>query len=222
MYREFFKAVRLRNEGLPQSDRLRVIACDPPIDWPRVKSTADAAPFLDRTGHCSSVIEREVLEKGRRALLIMGDAHIGRRGVSGNVPRNVVNVIESRWPSSVYVVLPYLGQFSENATIEARIPTRPSLVPTSTEWLSSLTATPPAAPTRTRLGPGQSSSETILIVKPPRFPEVADALLYVGPRAQLTRSVPPANQWNPEELVELERRHQILFGTPLDRSLLFK
>jgi hypothetical protein len=95
-------------------------------------------------------------------------------------------------------------------------------VPFSEAWLGHLVAVPPKPPTRTRVGPGQTTTETVAIVQPPRFREVGDALLYVGPKAALTRSVPDAAQWSPEAWAELERRHQILFGRPLDRNGVLK
>jgi hypothetical protein len=46
--------------------------------------------------------------------------------------------------------------------------------------------------------------------------------LYLEPKAALTRSVPDAAHWRREVWAELDRRHQILFGKPLDRSAVFK
>jgi hypothetical protein len=60
------------------------------------------------------------------------------------------------------------------------------------------------------------------VAHPPRFREVADALLYLGAKETLTRSVPEAGHWSPDELSELDRRNQVLFGQPLDRGVLFK
>ena len=224
VYAQFFAAVRDRNRSLPRAQRVRVLACDPPIDWTRVSTIADAAGYLDRDAHCAGVIEREVIAGRRRALVIMGDALLARRTVAGQTATNVLSRVETARPGSAFIILTYFGQFGESAAIEAKLAVAsvPLLVPFSELWLGDLLAVPPKPPTRTRVGPGQTTTETVAIVRTPTFREVGDALLYLGPKAALTRSVPDAAHWSPAAWAELERRHQILFGKPLDRSAVFK
>jgi hypothetical protein len=222
IYAEFLAAVRKSNAALPRARQVRVLACDPPIDWARVSKIADAAGYLDRDGHCTALVEREVIARRRRALLIMGDAHVARRTVAGRTATNTVTGIESKHPGSTFVVLTYFGQFSESPTIEARLNAGSVPALFSESWLGDLLAVPPKAPTRTRVGGGKVVAETVEVTHPPRFREVGDALLYLGPKAALTRSVPEAGRWTAEDLNELDRRHQILFGTPLDRNIPFR
>jgi hypothetical protein len=224
VYQEFFAAVRERNRSLPKSSRVRVLACDPPIDWSHVSTLADAAPSLDRDAFCAALVEREVIARNHRALLVMGDGHVARRNVAGNATRNTVSLIEAKHPDSVFVIVTYLGQYRESAAIEDRLNNGPipSLVSLSDAWPGDLLAVPPQAPTRTRVGGGQATTETLVVAHPPRFREVADALLYLGAKETLTRSVPEAGHWSPDELSELDRRNQVLFGQPLDRGVLFK
>lgn len=223
MYRQFLEGVRERNRALG-SRKLRVVACDPPIDWNRVQTLADAAPFLDRDRFCAGAIEREVLSKGRRALVIMGDAHLYRRRITGEPATNVVTSIESRRPGAVFVIATHIGQFRDSAQIETLLQshTAPSLSALPATSLGALAAVPPRPPTRTRVGGGVTKSETVSIATPPRLDEVADALLHLGPKTLFTRSVPAPDAFRPEDLAELERRHQLLFGTPLDRKALFQ
>jgi hypothetical protein len=61
-----------------------------------------------------------------------------------------------------------------------------------------------------------------VVTTPPRLDEVADALLYLGPKARLTRSTPREEDFGADELHELERRNQLLFGLPLDRKTLLE
>jgi hypothetical protein len=224
IYAEFLAAIRERNKSLPKARRVRVLACDPPIDWTRVSTIADAAGFLDRDAHCAALIEREVFARRRRALLIMGDAHLVRTTVSGRAPNNTVTRLEAKHPGSIFVVLTYIGQFRESAAIETRLNAGPVpvLVPFSEPWLGDLPAVLPKPPTRTRVGGGKEVSETVKETHEFRFREVGDALLYLGPKTALTRSVPNAEQLTADDLNELDRRHQILFGKPLDRTLPFK
>jgi hypothetical protein len=224
VYQDFFAAVRERNRSLPKSSRIRVLACDPPIDWSHVATLADAAPSLDRDTYCAALVEREVIARSHRALLVMGDGHLARRNVLGNATRNTVSLIEAKHPDSVFVIVTYLGQYRESAAIEDRLNKGPipSLVSLSDSWPGDLLAVLPRAPTATRVGPGQATTETVVVAHPPRFREVGDALLYLGAKTTLTRSVPESGHWSPDELSELDRRHQVLFGQPLDRGELFK
>src|SRR5262247_1930130 len=77
IYEKFFATVRAVNQRLPGQKRLRVLLGDPPVDWDVIKTSADMKPELfDRDGHFTSVVENEVLGKGRKALLISGTAHL--------------------------------------------------------------------------------------------------------------------------------------------------
>ena len=83
LYAEFYAAVRAANAGKPAEERLRLVLGETPIDWSRVRSAADYAPFADRSGDFARTVEREVLARGRRALLVIGGMHVLRRD-----PRN--------------------------------------------------------------------------------------------------------------------------------------
>src|ERR1019366_6582043 len=47
-YEELFPLVRRSNEKLPPERKLRMLACDPPVDWSRVQSAEDLRPFTAR------------------------------------------------------------------------------------------------------------------------------------------------------------------------------
>lgn len=224
VYEQFFAAVRERNRSLTQKQKLRVLACDPPIDWAKVRNLDDAAPFLSRDSFCASVLEREVLARGRRALVVMGDAHISRRHVTGRPLENAITLVEGKHPGSAFVVLTYFGQFRDSALMEERLGTAPipSLSLLRGAWLGELPSVGPRPPTRTRVGGGQSATEQVTGTPPPRLEEVGDALLYLGPKNIFTRSIPSAERFGTDELQELERRHQLLFRVPLDRKALFQ
>jgi len=86
IYEQFFRAVRAVNQSLPAKQRLRVLLGDPPVDWDQVRSAADLAPIKrspGRSRHPADVIRREVLAKGRRALVIYGGAHLWRQNLTG-------------------------------------------------------------------------------------------------------------------------------------------
>lgn len=82
IYEEFFRTVRAANAAQPPERRVRVLLGDPPIDWTRVNEFRDVASQMrvvgDRDTHPMNVIKSEVLDKGRRALLVYGDTHFER------------------------------------------------------------------------------------------------------------------------------------------------
>jgi hypothetical protein len=218
IYERFLAAVRERNRSLPRRQPLRVLACDPPIDWPRVNS---ATQHIGWTGirSVSDLIEREVLARRRHALVVMGDAHVRRRDLHGQPTENAIAMVERKRPGSTFVVLTYLGQYRDWAVIEDHLTTQtaPILIPLAGTWLGALPNVPPQPPTRTLVGGGQVSAETVTISNPLPIEEAGDVMLYLGPRATLTRSRPPPERFSPNDLRELERRHQVLFGTPVVR-----
>jgi hypothetical protein len=63
---------------------------DAPIDWNSVRSAGDYVKWLPaRSTYPAKVIAREVLAKHRRALVIYGDGHLWRKGVSPNLVTRV-------------------------------------------------------------------------------------------------------------------------------------
>ena len=78
IYEEFFRAVRSVNASLPKTRQLRVLLGDPPIDWDKVPTKNEYGTW-DRDGHPADVIRKEVLAKGRKALVIYGDLHFIRQ-----------------------------------------------------------------------------------------------------------------------------------------------
>jgi hypothetical protein len=81
IYEQFFRVVRDVNRGLPPGERLRILLGDPPTDWENVRGWEDVArPMADhnRDRYPADLIRREVLAKGRRALIIYGDGHLWR------------------------------------------------------------------------------------------------------------------------------------------------
>ena len=101
-YEQFFPLVRAINEHLPAINRLRVVAADPPIDWSRIHTYDDLIPFFDRDGSIASVMEREVLSKHRKALMLFGIAHLLHGGGPGE--GDAVTRYERQYPGKTFVV----------------------------------------------------------------------------------------------------------------------
>ena len=94
MYEEMFRAVRDVNRSLPPERRLRILLGDPPIDWREIRTADDYRPWLmRRDSHPAELIQREVLAKGRRALVVYGDGHFQAR--SERPGRSLVGILET-------------------------------------------------------------------------------------------------------------------------------
>ena len=81
-FEQLFPLVRTINQKLPPNKRLRVLAGDPPIDWDQVKRLADLEK-IDRDANIASVMEKEVLSKHRKALMLFGVFHLFHGGGVG-------------------------------------------------------------------------------------------------------------------------------------------
>lgn len=126
MYFEFYSAVREVNRSRPASTRLRVLLGDPPIDWAQVTSVEQLNRFYpQRSRHAASIIQREVLGRQRRALVIYGDGHLQGRGVVSS--HSLVRVLEREAGVRVFTIsnaYPELARFQSDAPSWPR----PSLV----------------------------------------------------------------------------------------------
>ena len=92
IYEEWYRAVRAVNASLPQSRQLRVVLGDPPIDWTKINTTDDLVKWIqERDTFPVSLIQREVLAKQRRGLLVYGSGHFWRRNPARNYePENTI------------------------------------------------------------------------------------------------------------------------------------
>ncbi len=101
VYEDFLRGVRQVNAGLSEGRRVRVLAGDQPIDW-----SLSSQPSLkdERDNSAASVIEREVLNRGRKALVLFGSAHIYR-----NRPGTVVDILRQNPKARWFVIVPVGG-----------------------------------------------------------------------------------------------------------------
>jgi erythromycin esterase-like protein len=107
---ELFETVRNVNAKVPPARRLRVLLADPPIDWNEIHSAADHRKWLEmRDTFGADVLEREVIEKGRRGLLVTGDGHLQRKNVGANyestdLAQTVVSRLENHYHAKVFSI----------------------------------------------------------------------------------------------------------------------
>jgi hypothetical protein len=193
VYGEFYAAVRAVNQRLPRERRLRILLGDPPIDWDRVRSREDVAPFVPfRGGFYAQVVRHEVIAKKRKALLIMGSGHFRRTAGHPNYIENelLMALVQP------YVILPGSNMVGGYDDLEPRFDQLPypSLIEVKGNWLATL-STP---------NPGGRPAST--------WEQMCNAYLYLGPRDSITvvknrRSDLEGTPYGRE----LERRLSILF-----------
>lgn len=98
IYEELFRTVREVNSSLPRERRLRVLLGDPPVEWETVRTIRDLDRWGSRDAHAAGVIQREVLGRNRRVLIVYGDDHLGKKnraiGAGDEWPANVVGLLE--------------------------------------------------------------------------------------------------------------------------------
>jgi hypothetical protein len=207
VYAQFFRNVRAVNWMQPPERRIRVLLGDPPFDHRKVRSAADKKYVFSvssqRDPHYAGVVEKEVLSKGRRAILIAGGGHLlrGVRNDRTGQP-NAATVLEKDHPGKLFVIdplmLPPRGTGEDKRTPRelaiAGWP-RPSLALLAGTWLAET--------------PGPMAHRAISPAAK-RFGAQADAVLYLGPSELLTASRPePALYLSGEYAEELKRLKQI-------------
>lgn len=111
IYEEFFRTIRTVNASLPPARQLRVLLADPPIDWGSVHLRADLDRYAsDRDGYAAALLQREVLTKHHRALMIYGSQHLVRKntdlGAQDERARGIVARLEKDGTVQFFTVLP--------------------------------------------------------------------------------------------------------------------
>jgi hypothetical protein len=184
---EFFRAVRAVNTTLPAHRRLRVLLGDPPIDWNTVKSKQDHSMWLGkRESFPAELIRREVLAKGRRAVVLYGVMHLQRKNAMAN--------FDSAGPAATLVSLledEGAKLFSIGLTFDPA-----TLQPTTTSWprpsITVLRGTVMGAAEVSSEGPRVAIRNGRIVQiardewKSLRMEEQFDALLYIGARSEVT------------------------------------
>jgi len=248
-YINFYAQVRAANQGLPADKRIRVWLGEPQIDWSKIKTFEDwqrVAAFRD--SHAAQIIEREILERHRKALVIYGTGHFGERaesleltqrwseamnkklGIEGPLQFGLQTLVEQKFPGAFFVVIPYDG-FLDPACAK-------------TFEKNKLSWPVPALASPVRGGaleaelqvPGCRVVPLPTGAPPPDLTEadvrqmadkddlrdkglLSDALLYLGPAEKLTRTpINPQMYMDQDYRDEVSRHNQILRGQPLGQT----
>jgi hypothetical protein len=182
---ETLRAVRAVNASLGRELQIRVLLGDPPIRWREVKTKPDHVKWIGmREIFPADVVQREVLAKHRRALLVYGVGHLWRKNPQANFESagpaaSLVSLVEETHGARVFTVGLAFDLERE----------RPDVASWPAPSLVLLRGTDIGAAPVPYDGP-RVSVQTGRIVPVPReqwrsmrIEDQYDALLYIGPRA---------------------------------------
>src|SRR5688572_9102480 len=201
IYEEIFRAVRDLNRSLPPDRRLRILLGDPPIDWREVRTADEYRGWLkQRDSHPAALIQREVLAKGRRALVVYGDGHFQAR--SERPGRSLVGILETGG-TKVFTVT---STFADLSTFQNDVAGWP------TPWLASLQGTLlGAAPYETFFGPPPPVD---VFTANPRIDDHFDAVLVLGSPQSLRLGPLPYPRCAEPAYVEMRVGRMVASGMP--------
>jgi len=209
---QLFPLVRALNQKLPPGRRLRVLAGDPPVDWSQVKSMNDVIRLVHRDASIASVMEKEVLSKHRKALMLFGTFHL-MHGVGGSG----VSLYEKDYPN-VTLVISELGIFDTDLPTlsSSRLASWPipSLARAKGTWLGALDLghfIPPAI--RIDEKDCQVHNEFPKALQKP-MEDLVDAFLYLGPQDLRLREKIPADIALDADYRAEFQRGAAMFGFP--------
>jgi hypothetical protein len=186
--------LRAINQRLPQEKKLRLLGGDPPFG-----GNGNMAQHMGRDENIASVMEKEVLSKHRKALMLFGTGHLFHHG------RTAVATYEKDYPNVTFVIMDHhgFGLFSPlakyNDELERHLaswPT-PSLAIIKDTWLGNLDFA--------YIFPVPMSSSASQMV---------DGFLYLGPRDLLLYEHMPANiAMDKDYMAELQERQGGIDGS---------
>jgi hypothetical protein len=205
-FEQFFPLVRAINQKLPIEKRMRVLASDPPIDWNQIKDYRERFKF-DRDASIASVMEKEVLSKHRKALMLFGTFHLFH-----GQEINAVSIYEKHYPNLTFVISE-LGSFDTDLPTLSNSPfvnwPIPSIARIKGTWLGALDFS--------HFLPAQMTLDKdckvhYLFPKEPQKPmeDFVDAFLYVGPEdLRLKEQLPADIALDVDYRMELRRREAL-------------
>ncbi len=225
VYFQFFEHVRKVNEELAKSGsrrRLRLLGGDPPIDWPTIRTFDELMAYYndpenERDAHMARVIHREVLDRGRRALVLAGGGHLTRRNLwdpplPNPSPDTTVVHLERDAPDSTSVVL-YLGrELLAGTKLGERFADvqSPQLLPTGARRFKGVPAGMFSTVRRYNVPPDKALAFPGLAAT-----DIADAVLFLLPSGEHRSSVCGLQFWESMDLTKINRRRKIAHRGPI-------
>lgn len=228
-YQQVLAEIRAVNAKLPPARRIKVWAGEPSVDWATIKTRADLEPYMaQRDSHPAALIDREILGKRKKALVIYGGLHFFPLPAPPGLPQNpgLRGLVERGHPGAFYIISPYVGFVqpgcSEAFEAATHWPNGSLISPVKDTALQALllrpgcTAIPPPrrAPGAEPIDPEVFAKIQAGFVRPSSGAD-ADAILYLAPAATLTISPDdPEMITDPAYAAEITRRLPISGARP--------
>lgn len=213
-----YATIRELNRTVPAESRIKVWLGDPPIDWPAIKTKAEWEALEKlRDTYPAGLIEREILAKGKKALVIYGTAHMGLYPGYDNIRA----LLDKDHPGALFTVSPYVGYGQKDcaARFERHIkgwavPSLASPIKGSTLEKDIYRAGCNAFPR-----PKDATDADYNASGPNNLGLNSDALLYLGPRSSLLMGVrDPDIYLDTEYRAEMDWRMVLRTGEHLGSS----
>jgi hypothetical protein len=221
---EILRVVREGNARLAADHRLRVIAGDPPIDWDNITSREDHRRWIElRDTYPADLIRRQVLDRGRRALVVYGQGHLQRRQIVSNYDmstwqaQTIVSLLERDAGARVFNVWTLLDRNAElpDGVGSWRAPSLAIMQGTTLGAADFGTYSRGLGDgTRFAVRDGRLVPLPREAWKTMRMEEQFNALLYLGPPASLTDTPMPAGLCQDAQFVETHLARLALFAPP--------
>jgi hypothetical protein len=223
---EFIRAVRAVNASLDAPNKLRVIAGDPPIDWDNIVSPQDHRRWIElRDSYPADLIRRQVLDRGRRALVIYGQGHLQRRSI-------VSNYDMSTWQAQTVVSLlerdPAVRLFNVWTLIDKSVALPDGVASWPVPSLAILSGTLLGAMDFAQFGGALLGGRRVTVrngqLAPVpredwtsmRMDAEFDGLLYLGPPNAMTTAPVPRSLCSDATFVERRLQRLARFGPPVE------
>ncbi|MBN9589816.1 MAG: hypothetical protein J0G99_12510 [Alphaproteobacteria bacterium] len=227
-YPVFFAQVRQVNKSLPPGQHIHVWLGDPPIDWSKVKTHAEWQTLNSRRDiFPAALIEKQILARGRKALVIYGGGHFmpPAPGSAGDKMEEAgwhnttwADIIRRDHPGSLYTIFPYGGMGDKSCAqdIESLMAGWP--VPAlATPIKGSDIAAKQRACDKTTIQdgsfpPGMTNVEKEQVLETMKNGPslVGDAMLYLGPSGSLTFSPYIPDMYLDIDYAKTLARHNLL------------
>jgi hypothetical protein len=189
--RQFIKTLREVNKTLPAAKRIRLVGGNEGIDWAKVRTDEDLAPYPFKTNFMPHLITKHLAKTSdNRTLIVYGDAHIRYRG------NNFMGDLEAALGRARLFVVGRIGELvPEEQKYLAAVgdPSKPFFVesrqfPTAIPWPASL--------------------RTSFEERSGNLADYIDAFVYLGPEPD--RNQTGSISLSAAQQRELDRRNSIL------------
>lgn len=204
IYADMFRTIREVNEKLPKAKQLRVLLGDTPYTYDPANPRA---PTRRSDTFTAELIQCEVIAKKRKALIVYGDMHYLRRVPPAMPVGTIVSLLEKS-DVKVFSIWTFTGLGAELPTLQPDIATwkKPSLTLIKDTSLGTAPFTfyyPKGSGMTMRPGPNGpivlDLGEAIGGVMQEQF----DAVLYLGPKSEITHGELPTSLCADPKYVEM-------------------